>query len=426
MYSVDMDQKPMSSLQRKNRMKRMEEIRYSHDESLYNLQEEYSETDPEYDYDAYDRNDGYHDEYRERRKPQQQPQQQQQQQRGSYGDSYDDYHYQQQPDDYRMRKTVSLHTPSSRKQQQQQQQPMSRDSRYSERSSYDHQMKQIPTIDEDDDYQDEQPQKVIKAKLRLNNLSHELPASSSSALPSPKSAVRPSSLKTSGVSRHPDASTSPRILEESEYETSKNSKDSNVADDGSKGEASAAAVPSTPETPTAKKSFKMHLVPNKKLFKVPEMNQLSKLSCLFNSTKISATKSSKKDESAAEKAQTAEKAASSSQKSEKNKKPQDAKQSTKNSGSGDGSVVANAHTNAPASATQEENKKVSKEKKDSKSHSSANIEKKSSVNSREFEVNFSSVFRLSFSFSVYFIFTFFCIMLPSVCIEPHIIGHSLK
>lgn len=397
MYSVDMDQKPMSSLQRKNRMKRMEEIRYSHDESLYNLQEENSETDPEYDYDSYDRNEGYGGDYRERRQPQQRSS-------GGYNDSYDDYHYQQQPDDYRLRKTVSMYTQGSRKQQ-----PMSRDSRYSERSNYD-QKNQIPTIDEDDDYRDNKPpQKVLKAKLRLHNLQGTSSNEPSPSLPSPKSPTRPSSLKSSSnasSSKHSQQQmeSSPRISEEIEYEThevsssarssnneKKNSKDANVVDDESKGEAVAAT---TPETPTAKKSFKMHLVPNKKLFKVPEINQLSKLSNLFNSAKNSATnKLSKKDESN-EKSQTAAaKESSTSQKSEKiekNKKPQDAKQNSKvSSASSEASsnVVANAHHQQTNTSTQEENKKVSKEKKDSKSHST-NIEKRSSVNSNEFEVNF--------------------------------------
>lgn len=386
-YSVDVDsQKPMSAAQKKQRMKRMEEIRYSHDEGLYNLQEEYPETDPDDDYDTYERRrdrDDYDVDYRSS-------------QRGSY---YDDYHYQ---DDYRSRKSSTM--PNRREKREILPPPSPR---YVERQqSYDR--KRVV----DDESYGGKPQKVIKAKLKLQNIvtneQQQSPTSKTILSKSSSSHTKSSLLNnpsTSSSSKQSELSISPRILEEIEYDemqdemeeaaqqnVKKNSTENFTHNSDENCSKTTTTAESAPETPTTKKSFKMHLtnVTNKKLFKVPEINQqFTKLSNLFTTNKLLATRASKRNNDDSEKCEKSQN--SSSGKEQKNKKqPQDVKQNSSSKVSTSQNSTKDEAVNAAQQQTQGEKKEKEKDKSHQQTTStSTNSEKKSSQNQNEnaFEVN---------------------------------------
>ena len=163
-------------------------------------------------------------------------------------------------------------------------------------------------------------QQVMKAKLKIQNLS-----SDDSTLPTrsnhkQNTLLRHHSVEAKLPSHGPDRSNmSPTIMEEIEFEMQDVDTETEkeverdvekevpekVKDKSSKEKASKEKKgDSAPSTPTTKKSFKAHLSNHKKLFKVPDidLNHFSKLSCFFSSSKNIALKG-KKDENTSKSAE---------------------------------------------------------------------------------------------------------------------------
>jgi hypothetical protein len=163
-------------------------------------------------------------------------------------------------------------------------------------------------------------QQVMKAKLKIQNMSNDDSTLHMRTSPKANTLLRHHSVEAKAPAHGSDRSNmSPTIMEEIEFEMmqdvetetekdgereieEKVTKEKPAKEKSSKKDKDDSA----PSTPTTKKSFKAHLTNHKKLFKVPDidLNHFSKFSCFFSSNKnIAALKGSKKDENTSKSAE---------------------------------------------------------------------------------------------------------------------------
>jgi hypothetical protein len=165
---------------------------------------------------------------------------------------------------------------------------------------------------------------VMKAKLKIHNLSNDDSALQTRSNKLQNAFHRHHSVESKmppSPHHHSDRSNmSPTIMEEIEFELQDVESETVESDKDKKGKEKSKdkdkkGNSSAPSTPTTKKSLKAHLINQKKLFKVPDID-LNKFSCLFSSNKIAALRG-KKEESTTKSAEALNEPSSSSKSSPK-------------------------------------------------------------------------------------------------------------
>lgn len=160
-------------------------------------------------------------------------------------------------------------------------------------------------------------QQVMKAKLKIHNMSSDDSVLSMRSNHKLNTLHRHHSVDSKLPSHGPDRSNmSPTIMEEIEFEMQDVDTETDkeiekefekeaekVKEKPPKDKSKEKKGDSAPSTPTTKKSFKSHLTNHKKLFKVPDID-LNKFSCFFSSNKnIAALKVSKKTDNVSKSAE---------------------------------------------------------------------------------------------------------------------------